>query len=126
MKIQISRGEFFFLLWLMFVLGMGFGYLAAWHEYAPADAALTKIVKRLGTETRALEIQTRKVARYEAIIVDMMDGTWSPEMGIHKQFVREKYGSPVFSYTAVHRPPGSPAIDIGEILDRKIQGGPFP
>jgi len=70
-------------------------------------------------ETAALEVAVEKNLRYETIIADMMQGQWTPEMGLLKTFEEEWYGTPIWSWKAFHRPPGSPAIDIEEILDRQ-------
>ena len=60
--------------------------------------------------------------RFERIITDIFDGQWDPSMGVLKTFEDEWYGHAIFTFKPLHQSPGAPGIDIGEILDRKIQG----
>ena len=89
---------------------------------AELQAEIIALNTVLDLRAAAIKECTVKIDRYEYIIGDMMQGQWEPGMGLRKDFVEEWYGTAIWSFKAIRRPPGSPAIDIGEVLDRKLGG----
>lgn len=110
--ITLERWEFFVVLFLVSTLNVCM--MAGFSAYEKHQ-----LREEMAIETAALEEQTEKVMRYETIISEMMQGQWEPHMGIQKEFVEDWYGTEIWAFKAVNRPPGSRVLNVGEIIDRR-------
>jgi hypothetical protein len=105
---------------IIIILGFALMVTGATIQYqAAVEASETR--RELATALEELDLQKAKVLRYEMIIADMMQGQWTPEMGILKEFEEEWYGTAIWTFRAVHQKPGTSYTDVGEVIDRAIE-----
>jgi hypothetical protein len=86
------------------------------------ETTITNLNIVLDRRAATIKACVGKIDEYEMHITKFMMNTWEPGMSIHHDFEEEWYGHPIWTAEATRRGPESIGIDIGEILDRKIQG----